>query len=488
MTKVFVEKCDQYPSFGLYSPSESFPEYNMGDISQEDNRVYKSIREILYKMGYDSENYNTEKWNPLGFLIKPGMKVIIKPNFVLSRHYEGKEYYSIVTHPSVLRAILDYCVIALEGQGSCWIADAPQYNCNFEELKEKTNIHKVVEYVNSNTTADVQLVDLRDYWSAGKHFPSLKQDLKGDPKGSQIVELNEISELYDKCNHKKLYGAVYDRNETISNHNGKTHRYCVSKSILDADVVISVPKMKIHKKVGVTLNAKNLVGINTNKNYLVHYTLTPPSKGGDQYPDNLLKPHEKFLISLERWMYDHLLAPDIRILEYIHRSIYWLHNNTTKKLGFKVKEEKRWQDAGNWYGNDSCWRMTVDLMKILFYSDVDGKITKQKQRKTFSFIDGVIGGDGRGPLDPDPVDSKMIIASECLLSCDIATSRLMGIDPLKIKTNVNLMYNEFDFGVRDIQEVQIISNDNKIANCLTSKENICRFKPHPGWIGKIEIQ
>ena len=75
-------------------------------------------------------------------------------------------------------------------------------------------------------------------------------------------------------------------------------------------------------------------------------------------------------------MYDHLLAPRRKALEYLHRSIYWLHNHTTKLLGLKVDERKRLLDAGNWYGNDSAWRMAVDLMKVFLFADRHGILQK----------------------------------------------------------------------------------------------------------------
>ena len=56
-----------------------------------------------------------------------------------------------------------------------------------------------------------------------------------------------------------------------------------------ADVVISLPKMKTHKKTGVTLSIKNFVGITADKNYLPHHTWGSPKHGGDDYPDTSFK-------------------------------------------------------------------------------------------------------------------------------------------------------------------------------------------------------
>jgi hypothetical protein len=313
--------------------------------------------------------------------------------------------------------------------------------------------------------------------------------LPGDPEGNLLVNLGKLSALYDKPHSEKLYGAVYHRSETIEHHTGERHEYQVSKTMMNADVVISVPKLKVHKKVGVTLNVKGLVGINTNKNYLVHYTLTPPNKGGDQYPEHFLTPVEEFLIATERWMYDHFLATGSRPLEYLHRSIYWLHNNSTRKLGIKVSEWKRLMDAGNWYGNDSAWRMAVDLATILFFADNTGQIHRQPQRRMFTIIDGIIGGDNLGPLTPDDVPSGTLIGSENLLAADLVATRLMGFDPLKVKMHRWLLDTETcSFGVRSYDDIQVLSPLENWRNCLhDSTDSFLGFKPHPGWVGHLEI-
>jgi hypothetical protein len=287
-----------------------------------------------------------------------------------------------------------------------------------------------------------------------------------------------------------LYGAVYHRDETVAHHHGELHEYEVSATIMKADVVVSVPKLKVHKKVGVTLNAKGLVGICTNKNYLVHYRITPPSEGGDQYPDGLLSPLEGSLIRTERWMYDHLLAPRKRVLEYLHRSVYWLHNHTTRRLGIKVDEAKRQLDAGNWYGNDSAWRMAVDLMRAFHFADQRGGLQAVQQRRAFSVVDGVIGGDRNGPLMPDPVPAGVLLAGENLLAVDLVATRLMGFDPLKVRMYQFLLEDPmFDFGLHGLSDIRVLSPEPSWAGCLQdAASRFFDFAPHPGWVGHLEIQ
>jgi uncharacterized protein (DUF362 family) len=480
-----------YPTRVPFHPSEGYPEYPFSPyVSPEKNYVYEGIRQLFCLLGLDRDRYGTKDWNPLGGLIEPGMTVVLKPNFVLSRHKQGRDLYSIITHPSVLRAVIDYAWIALRGHGQIIIADAPQYDCDFRELVKATRLDEVIDFHSHFQGPAVNLWDLRRYWSRGKHFSSMLEALPGDPQGTLTVNLGRHSELYHSPHPEKLYGAVYHRSETIAHHNGEIQEYEVANTIMNADVVISIPKLKVHKKVGVTLNAKGLVGICTNKNYLVHYKIAPPSRGGDQYPDGLFNPVEETLIKTERWMYDHLLAPRSRILEYFHRSIYSLHNRTTRRLGLKVSEDKRQMDAGNWYGNDSAWRMTVDLMKLFRFADRRGQLQATQQRRMFSVIDGIIGGDNMGPLTPDPVPSGTLVAGENWLAVDLVATRLMGFDPLKLRLYQALLKDaSFGYGIRSLDDIQVLSPDPTWANCLRNTVNrFLGFRPHPGWTGHLEIR
>jgi hypothetical protein len=194
------------------------------------------------------------------------------------------------------------------------------------------------------------------------------------------------------------------------------------------------------------------------------------------------------LINVERWMYDHFLARRRRSLEYLHRSIYWLHNNTLRRFGFKVAEWKRIMDAGNWHGNDSAWRMTVDLVRAFRYADRDGCLKPIPQRRFFSVIDGIIGGENNGPLTPDPVRSGVLIAGADLLATDLAAAALMGFDPRKMRVYNNLLGDSsLGFGFNNLRQVSITSNVFAWNSTADELSHSClAYRPHPGWVGRIE--
>ncbi len=479
----------RYPRSAPYHPSHKFPEYPFAELQKgERNDVYNGVRELLHSLKYDIGNFGSVGWNPLKWLIKPGMTVIIKPNFVLDRHRGGKSIYGIITHPAVIRAVSDYCWIALAGKGKIIIADAPQYDCNFTNLIKVTGLDDVCNFYRKYPGPRVSYLNLQNYWSKSRHFSSFMIPLRGDPKGSVLCDLKEDSALWG-IENKNFYGAFYDRHETISHHTEGRNIYELSRSVLEADVYISLPKMKVHKKVGVTLNGKGLVGICTNKNSFVHYRLGTPSAKGDQFPDKLLSGKEKIVIHFERWMYDKFLAKRQTVYDTVHRLIYGgLYLKLLARFGLNIPAEKRIWDAGNWPGNDTAWRGVADLFRIIYYYSSGGRELPRKVRKTFSIVDGIVGGENMGPLVPDPKRSGILVGGESLLAVDVVSTRLMGFNPLKIKQFAYFLSGKKHLDIKSLDEIEIVTNNPKYKTCLKNNKNkYYDYKPYPSWKGALEI-
>ncbi|MFX0198875.1 MAG: DUF362 domain-containing protein [Candidatus Hodarchaeota archaeon] len=477
-----------------FNPHFCYPEYIFPtELNPALNAAYESVRNCFYLLGLDVENFGSVNWNPLKNVIKPCHRVVVKPNFVLSSHNENGNLFSIITHPSVIRAIVDYVFKALEGEGEIIIADAPQMDCNFSELLEKTNLQSIQEFYWKKVGFEIPILDLRDFWVDKKNgdtgaFVEQRRSLPGDPQGSTVINLGSKSRFYDRTNWKSFYGADYDRNETIRHHHGLIHEYMVSNTILSSDVLISVPKLKVHKKVGVTLNTKGMVGINTNKNFLVHYTLGTPDKGGDQFPSNLFTNRERLIINIQRFLYDLLLSRKHKTLDAVYKYTVNLYKKFLKPAIGPVEVNKRIYDAGNWHGNDSAWRMVSDLMKIVIYTNKKGLLEDIPQRKIFSIVDGIIGGENNGPLNPDEKKAGIVIAGFNPLAVDLVGTRIMGFDCQKLKWAVDLINNEhFDFYVGNVETIKILSDIPDFSDMFQTTNKLLNFIAPPGWRGNVEL-
>lgn len=453
-----------YPQKFPFHPPVIYPELERLNIQLEidkNNQVYEAVRNAFVLMGLDAENFASEKWNPLAEIVKPGECVVIKPNFVLDVNINDRTSQSTITHGSVIRAVVDYVILALCGQGKIIVADAPQMNCDFERLIRKNGMKNVIDYYKkqlNGTSIDIEMIDLRRERTIYKHGIVWKRiHLEGDPLGYTVVDLQEDSE-FEGMDPKKFYGADYNRKETVAAHSGGHHKYFISNTILNADVVISMPKLKVHRKVGVTLNIKNMVGINGNKNYLVHYQVGTQSQGGDEFSV------ESRQAILDRRIKDMTLGKNWKYGKYL----YVAYLRVKDLLGIRDKSGQN--KGGDWYGNDTAWRMAVDLNRLLLFSGKNGMPLKDK-RKYLSIIDGIVGGEGEGPLAPTPVESGVVIVGINPVATDIVATACMGLDYKKIKSLNCIEKTEKQLMDFKADDIEIIENGNlhmKGVNCFQS--------------------
>lgn len=477
----------EYPLRAPFSPPQNYPEYPFHPAEiDEDNLVYPMVRELLRKLELDLANYSSETWNPLGSLIKPKDKVVIKPNYV--RHFYFSRFLkdgtlSVVTHGAILRPIIDYVYIALKGKGEVVIADAPLADADFDKIVTLTGIKDVVNYYNRKSDGfKVNLLDLRQERIVYKWGIFPKQiKLKGDPAGYLDVDLGEYSQFND-VSPDKLCGPWFNRSRTIKAHRNGVNKNLISATVLGADVVISVPKLKVHRKAGVTLNLKNMIGVSGDKDLIPHLRIGSPAQGGDEFSES------KFLANINQRIADKLLGENWRM--GIYPFLLWYHPYL---LISRLATRKRVFMGGNWYGNDTIWREILDLNRILLYADKEGKLRPNVQRKFFCIIDGIIGGEKEGPLIPLPKECGVLIGGFDPLAVDLVATRLMGFDYKKIPQFENLVGNiggsqKYPLGMPDTSQVKVVSNIPEWQGLMDNNfDKILSFAPPKGWIGHVEI-
>jgi uncharacterized protein (DUF362 family) len=475
-----------------YHAAEAYPESPFpARIGAVPNPAYAALRDLFRALAMDAENAGTAAWNPLKSVVRPGDTVVVKPNFVESRHPRGGELFAAITHPSVLRAVADYVYVALGGRGRIVIADAPQMDCDWEQLMAATRLPEVQALYRRELGFPLEVLDLRDFCVADpdeQAYSTNRRRLPGDPAGEVLFDLGERSRFFGLANHDRFYGADYDREETIRNHNGRVHRYAVSGTVMRADAVISVPKLKVHKKVGATLNVKGLVGINTNKNYLVHYRLGTPAQGGDQLPE--VGAGDRAFVGVQRFLYDALLARRSPVADRVYHGMRVAYRHTFKRF-VRPSNAVTAYDGGNWHGNDTAWRMALDLLRVFTYGGADGVLHDAPQRRVFCVVDGIVGGQGDGPLSPDPAPAGCLVGGATPLAVDLAAARLMGFDPLRIR-QFQAAVESPELGVPAPPEVRLCRVDAPPVpgDVLFSAEwtsPLAPFRPHPGWVGHVEV-
>lgn len=468
-----------------YSPEHNYPEYAFGKgaLCSGASPAYGAVREAMRLLGFDSAHWGTPRWNPLRSVVRPGETVVLKPNFVRDfRETRPGHGDCLITHGSVVRAVLDYAYLALGGRGRIVIADAPHNDANFGKIRRIAGLDGIQRFYRRHAGFEVEIYDLRP--ECAQKIDGVivgHQALQGDPAGYAEVNLG-MQSMFAEVNHlcHLLYGSEYETDELRSHQHDNVHEYLISKTILDADCVISIPKLKTHKKTGITANLKNLVGINGNKNWLPHHRQGTPADGGDQFADNGLKRR------IERKVVESFKRAFPRL-----GSLRPLVAQPVKAIGKRVFGDTNIDTirSGNWYGNDTTWRMVLDLNCILLYAEASGNLRDRPVRRFLSVVDAITAGEGNGPLDATPKPTGMVLAGRNAVAVDLVAARLMGFDFRRLPK----LYRAFDQRRYPLvrfkcEDIICRSNTPGFDWPLTRFDGAClAFEPHFGWKGHVEL-
>lgn len=418
-------------------------------------------------------------------IIRPGDVVVLKPNWIAESHiYNKSEWEQVITHPLIIESVLGLVLNILKGKGKVIITDGPMTSSSWNKLMEIMNPS---QWINMGREAgvDVSVLDLRDdEWVKKGDMIVQRRKLPGDPLGSVICNLGPDSEHEGKKIGKHgFFGSDYNQKETNEAHSNGNHYYKVSRTVLEANVFINLPKLKTHKKAGITCSLKNLVGINTYKNWLPHHACGTPSEGGDQFPAKNLRCIAEG--SFTRILYEYLaekphLAKFFIPVKKVGKVLF---GNTTKTIR-----------SGSWHGNDTLWRTVLDLNKILFYANIDGSFrncTANNKKKYISLVDAIISGEGNGPDAPDRKDTGLIFFGTDPISVDAVCAKMMGFDWQKIPVIKNAFsVKRYPFCEYDYESITVESSiqEYKKPISMISEKDIFTFKPSVGWNNHIELQ
>lgn len=443
-----------YPSgeYG-FSPSERYPEYAFDTLSTEKNCVYEMIRESFHEMQMDVEHYGTSAWNPLGEIIHPGDTVLIKPNLV-SHKNPGGGVECLTTHPSVIRAVLDYVLIALKSSGRIILGDAPVQSCDFDKLLLEGQYLTVAQFY-KNHGIDLSFVDFRET-TAKIEDGVLRQEHEAAKKDYGVVVDIGKESAFRGTENRALKISNYDTTLLKRHHNADHHEYSVYRGAIEADVIINLPKPKTHRLAGMTGSLKNMIGLNTMKEYLPHHSVGGPGIG-DEYPKNgAIKVIQSYCQNR---------VDSYSGIRQITKKRLWgkilFLVNAVNRLMCSITGDKN-VVAGCWYGNDTIWRTIIDVNRILVFADKKGELRDRPQRKIFTIADMLICGQGDGPLHPTPYKMGIIMMGANSGVLDKAIAELMGIDPSRIPTIMNAGFgNRFAL---ENSECEVLSNDERILS------------------------
>jgi len=490
---VYKSEAGGYCEVPPYHPPECYPELAAKGFreTQPANGVYGAVRNTLRLLGLDAPRQSDPEWNPLREYVRPGARVLLKPNLVLHEHGVQMGQRCLTTHGSVIRAMVDYAFLAAGPESKIVIADAPVQGADFSKLVAQNGLDAIRDFYWSTFRYEIEVLDLRQVYAVLDEQSSLivrVEEGPGDPRGYSVIDLGETSKLRPLDGGAPRY-AVGDYDEEVTNrrHRGLHHEYVISNSVLEADAVINLPKLKTHSKVGLTMALKNVVGIVGSKDCLPHHRHGTPAQGGDEFPRDY--PRRWLLAArigstlqghVPRWLWRGLRVAASKILRA---------GTPSREVGAS-KEYGTFFPSGSWYGNDTIWRTVDDLNRILrFWSAPGASFDYSRQRRCLTLVDGIVSMEGNGPLKGSPRATGVMLAGDDPLALDVVAATLIGFDWRRMNMLAGIAAREtghrYSSFTGDLDAIELLSNVAEFVNAgaLAGKEP---HLPPAGWRSHVE--
>jgi uncharacterized protein (DUF362 family) len=405
--------------------------------------------------------------------------IVIKPNWVQESHELNPDVWEpVITHPIIILTLIEVLAEKMEEAGDIIICDAPQGYADFDKIIERGNLRRGLDkFKKHRPELNIEILDLRrEVWKVKDNVVVDRREGKLDPRGYIKFDLGKESLFFGHPGEGCFYGADYDSSVVNVHHSGAIQEYLIAGTTISCDLFINLPKMKTHKKTGITCCLKNLVGINGDKNWLPHHTEKSPSDHGDEFPDaGCLNKVEGILKRYGRKLaLKHPVAGAL-----IFRKARIAGQALLGDSGTTIRN-------GNWSGNNTCWRMALDLNRALLYGNLDGSLRNALFPKNyFAIVDGIVGGEGNGPLCPDSVNSGVLVAGDNPAEIDAIIARLMGFNPQEIPIiRESFCDHRWPISPKRLEDVQVW--DQRVGDTIALNDVSPAidggFKPHFGWM------
>jgi len=374
--------------------------------------VHEGVRRVGDALGWAADG------SAFGAVIPQGARVLMKPNWVLHTNRGGGGFAPLITHATLLRAVADE--VLRSRAGALTVGDAPVQGCDFPAMLRASGLESWGDELRRRDERFAGVVDFRRTVADTEGLVHEQVTGRRGLEHFVLFDLAAESLLEPITEPGAFRVTMYDPTLLIRTHAPGRHQYLIAREVLDADVVVNLPKLKTHKKAGVTCALKNLIGINGNKEFLPHHRVGGAGAGGDCYPGrSIIKRSLEHAYDVQ----NSNVGPLTRRAAAVAARVL---DKTARLSGDELGVE------GSWSGNDTIWRTCLDLNRILVYGRPDGTLADTPQRTVLNVVDAIVAGQGDGPLSPEGLPLGLLLGGASSAAVDWVGSWLLRYDPMRL--------------------------------------------------------
>jgi hypothetical protein len=136
----------------------------------------------------------------------------------------------------------------------------------------------------------------------------------------------------------------------------------------------------------------------------------------------------------------------------------------------------------------------LDLNKIVAYGQPDGSLRlgdSKHRRRHLVLVDGIVAGQGNGPMNPDLLPAGIILFGTNPPSVDAAATVIMGFDPEKVPiVRQAFCCSSYPLSEWHWRDVNVVAVDPGLSGSLADIEVTATLqaRPHFAWCGHIELE
>ncbi len=447
------------------------PAYGNFPYDSNDSPLPEALRRLWSAWGRPPDN-------PFEGWLKPGGTAVIKPNWVMDYNPLGHSIESLVTHTALIRHMIHACAVAMEGTGRIVIGDCPLQGCDFPALLRLNHMTELQELTLrqfphlSVEVRDWRLTVLRRRGGMDTCVVSPQTTCRDDLARLEEYDLIDLAgdsfleEISDYARHFRV--TMYKPSLMLAHHRPGRHEYMIVRQIRNADLLINLPKLKTHIKTGLSAALKNLVGVNGLKEFLPHHIRGAYSDGGDCYGRGNV-----FSRWADRWYDDWWEKHDQ--MSTLHRRARAMAHRALRAAAAAAGAGLI--SAGSWSGNETLWRTILDLNHLLYFRE-------PRPRRIVTIVDGIVAGEGEGPLRPTPKSAGLLIAGENPACVDAVAAHAMGYNLSRVPMVYHaLTHRKSRFSLADLHDLEAVRVDpaGRAQSCSIDQLDRLDFRKPKYW-------